>query len=44
MAFTYAGQWFGQLAANTTYNVYVLNSDGLSPQSTADEYTTKPQL
>ncbi len=32
------------LAANTIYNVYVLNSDGLSPRSTVDEYTTKPQL
>jgi IPT/TIG domain len=32
------------LAANTIYNVYVLNPDGLSPQSTADEYTTRPRV
>lgn len=32
------------LAANTIYNVYVLNPAGLSAQSAADEYTTKPRL
>lgn len=32
------------LAANTIYNVYVLNPDALSAQTVADEYTTKPRL
>jgi len=32
------------LTGNTIYNVYVLNPAGLSAQSAADEYTTKPRL